>query len=174
MNNKVDWKLLFGEERARIYLLWAGLSAIGFTAAHYSRSANNINLFWIVLSVIGLGYMYKVMPMGMKPAKRIFWAWAGPIAFGALVSVLAFRLRALADVAAYLGAFWLLIMALAYFLNGLFDAPSAWYWAAVGLNVVAAMLVIVSQPFLQAQWLVAAIISVWSMLNLWVFRSESL
>lgn len=174
MNDKVDWKYLLSEARARIYLLWAALTGVGFLAAHYSKSANNINLFWILLSVVGLGYMLKVMPMRMKPAKQIFWAWAVPIAFGAVVSILAFRVRALAELSQYLGAFWLLVMAASYFLNGLFDAPSTWYWVAVGLNVAGALAIIVSESLLPGQWLLAAIISVWSMLNLWLFRSEAL
>ena len=174
MNNAVDWKLLFGEARARIYLLWAGLCVVGFVAAQYSKAANNINLFWAVLSVGGLGYMYKVMPMQMKAAKRIFCAWVLPIVFGAVISVLAFRVRALAEVAAYLGAFWLLVMAVGFFLNGLYDAPSTWYWVAVLMNVVGAVLIIYWEPLLPGQWLVAAIISSWSMLNLWLFRGELL
>lgn len=174
MNDSVDWKYLLSEARARIYLLWAGLTAVGFVAAHYSKSANNINLFWIILSIVGLGYMFKVMPMRMKPDKQIFLSWAVPIAFGAVVSIAAFKVRGLAELSQYLGAFWLLVMAVAYFLNGLFDAPSTWYWVAVGLNVAAALAIIVSESLLPVQWLIVAIISAWSMLNLWLFRSESL
>lgn len=174
MNDKVDWKYLFSEARARIYLLWAGLTLVGFLAAHYSKSANNINIFWIGLSLAGLGYMYKVMPLRLKPAKQIFGAWLWPIAFGTVVSIVVFKLRALAELSAYLGAFWLLVMAAGYFLNGLYDAPSTWYWVAVGLNVAAALAIIFSESLLPVQWLLAAIISTWSMLNLWLFRSETL
>ncbi len=174
MDERVDWKYLVSEPRARVYLLWAGLCLVGFVAAHYSTSPNNINGFWVVLSAVGLGYMYKVMPMRMKPAKQIFVSWMVPILFGAVISVLTFRVEALADLIPYLGGFWLLVMAAGYMWNGLVDAPSTWYWIAVGLNAVAAGACIFVDAFLPVQFLVAAIVSGWSMLNLWLFRSEAL
>lgn len=174
MNERVDWKYLLSEARARVYLLWAALSFIGFTAAHLSKSPNNINFFWLFLSIIGLGYMYKVMPMRMKSAKQVFLAWLVPIAFGSTVSILVFRVGALADLIPYLGGFWLLIMAVGYFLNGLVDAPSTWYWIAVGVNAVFGLACIFVEVMLPVQFLVAGIVSVWSMLNLWIFRSEAL
>jgi hypothetical protein len=172
MYEKIDWHYLFSEARARVYLLWVGISLVGFTAVHYSTSADNANIFWIMLSLAGLGYMYKAIPMRLKPGRQIFAAWLWTIVFGAVVSIAAFRVRELAGLSAYLGAFWLLVMAAGYFLNGLFDAPATWYWVAVALNVAAALLIILFEPFMEVQWLVVAIISAWSMLNLWLFRSE--
>lgn len=171
MNEKIDWSYLFNDTRARIYLLWAALVAVGFASAHYSRSVNNVNIFWLVLSVLGLGYMYKVMPLRVKAAQAVLQTWFWTILSGVIVSFLAFKLPALAELSAYLGVFWLLLLAVAYLVNGLYDRPAAWYWVAMVLHIVAALACIVSNDFLRVQWLVAAIVSTWATLNLWIFRT---
>jgi hypothetical protein len=174
MNEGIDWKLLFTEARARIYLLWAAITGVGFTATHYALSDKAINGFWIVLSFIGLAYMYKVMPMRLGPAKRIFNAWLWPISFGIAVSIGVFYIDAGRELIPYLGAFWLFVMAVGYVLNGLADPPSEWYWIAAVLSVVAGLAIFFAAGLLSVQWLIAAIVSVWSMLNLWLFRSHLL
>lgn len=171
MNEKIDWNFLFSETRARIYLLWAGLTVIGFSAAHSSRKDLVINSFWVILSIVGLGYMYRVMPMRLQQAKRIWQAWFWPITIGLVVSFAAFYVRPLFAIVPYLGSFWLLVMAVGYALNGRVDPPSLWYWLAAGLNVAAAVLCALSPDFQAVQWLVTAAVSGWSMLNLWLFRS---
>lgn len=171
MNNKIDWQFLFNDTRARIYLLWAVLCIVGFSAAHFSRNDLGMNSFWVILSAVGLGYMYKVMYLKMTAARRVLLAWLVPITVGMIVSFLAFYLPVLTGLAPYLGAFWLLVLALSFLLNGIYDPPSKWYWIAVALHVGAAVLIIFSSQFQAVQWLVAAIVSGWSMLNLWLFRS---
>ncbi len=171
MNDKVDIRYLLEDTRSRIYLLWAGLCALGFTAAHLSTNELGINVFWVVLSLLGLGYMYKVMPLRVHQAKRIFNAWLWPISVGIVLSFVAFRVDLFADLAAYLGAVWLFVMAVGYLLNGLADPPSGWYWIAVAMNLVSGLLCIFVDGFSASQWLIAAIVSVWSMLNLWLFRT---
>lgn len=172
MYDKVDWKYLITDSRGRIYLLWAVITALGFTVSHFSRKELLLNSFWIFLSFMGLGYMYKVMPLRLKPARQILLAWLVPITIGIGISVLAFRIEALAGVVPYLGVFWLLVMAVGYVGNGLADPPGHWYYVAAGLNIVAALLCYVSDYFINAQFLVTAIISAWSMLYLWIFRTE--
>lgn len=170
MNNTLDINFLLNDTRSRVYLLWAFLATGGFAVTHYYQM-QTINAFWFVLSVIGLGYMVKVMPLKIKQMRSIFLAWLVPITVGIAVSGLAFKIDALAELIPYLGAFWLLVMALGYALNGLADPPSNWYWFAAVLNAVAAIACFTFEPFTTAQYLVAAIVSAWSMSNLWIFRT---
>jgi hypothetical protein len=171
MNDKVDWQYLLLDTRARVYLLWAVLTTGGFTATHYFQQ-RQINAVWFFISVFGLGYMYRAMPMGVMQMRKIFLAWFVPISFGILVSILAFKIAVLSSLIQYMGSFWLLIMAIGYFLNGLVDAPSTYYWFAAALNIAAAIICYVVEPLLAAQYLVAAIVSGWSMLYLWLFRAS--
>ncbi|MGI9027831.1 MAG: hypothetical protein ACR2FM_03255 [Candidatus Saccharimonadales bacterium] len=170
MNNTLDLKFLLSDTRARVYLLWAFLASSGFLATHYYQQ-DKINALWFTISVIGLGYMFKVMPLKIHSMRNIFLAWLVPIAFGMTVSGLAFKVDSLTGIIPYLGAFWLLVMATGYAANGLVDPPSNWYWFAATLNAAAAIACFAIEPFTTAQYLVAAIVSAWSMLNLWIFRT---
>ncbi len=170
MNNTLDIKFLLSDTRARVYLLWAFLATGGFIATHYYQQ-QKINVLWFGLSIIGLGYMLKVMPLKISSMRNIYLAWLGPIVIGLTVSALAFKIDALTGLIPYLGALWLMVMSAGYALNGLVDAPSNWYWFAATLNVVAAVACFAVEPFTTAQYLVAAIVSAWSMLNLWIFRT---
>lgn len=170
MNEKIDWGFLVSDSRARVYLLWAVLTVVGFTTTHFFQR-REINGLWLLIAIIGLGYMYKVMPLRVKQMKHIYVAWLVPITVGLVVSSLAFRVETLASLTGYLGAYWLVVLAVGYGLNGLVDPPSEWYWFAVGLNALAALLCFYIEPFTVGQYLIAAIVSGWSMLNLWLFRT---
>lgn len=170
MNTKIDKSAMLHTSRGQVYLLWAVICAIGFVATHYVQR-KQINGFWLLLSVVGLGYMLKVMPLGVRQMRNIYLAWLVPITFGMVMSALAFQLDSLVQLSGYLGSFWLAVMAVGFLWNGLVDPPSGWYWVAVGLNVTAALLCWRVEWFLINQYLVAAVVSTWSMLNLWLFRS---
>lgn len=141
-------------------------------ATHYNQR-QSINGLWFIISIIGLGYMYKVMPMRIRQMRNIFAAWAVPIGVGMLVSGLVFKSFSVlaASLIVHLGAFWLVVMAVGYFLNGLVDRPAGWYWFAAGINLLAGMLCFTVDAFTAGQYLIAAIVSAWSMLNLWLFRT---
>ncbi|MFS8879955.1 hypothetical protein, partial [Synechococcus sp. H55.11] len=42
----------------RVYLVWAILLGIGFAATQFHQEAN-INWLWLLISLIGLGYMVR-------------------------------------------------------------------------------------------------------------------
>lgn len=170
-NEPLDWRYMLADTRARVYLVWAFLATGGFIATHYNQS-KKINGLWFFIILLGLGYMLKVMPLRVRKLRLIYLSWFIPLTIGLLVSYLAFRESALFDLIPYLGGYWLLVLAAGYFFNGLVDAPSKWYWLAVLLNVAAALAVFFIEPVWRAQYLVAAIISGWSMLNLWLFRVD--
>ena len=172
MNSKIDWDFLFSDTRARVYLLWAVLAAGGFIVTHFYQR-QQINGLWFLVSLVGLGYMYRVMPLRIKQMRNIFLAWLIPIVVGLAVSGFVFRFSSslAAALIANLGAFWLMVMAAGYFLNGLVDKPSTWYWFAAALNFIAGLFCFTVDSFTSAQYLVAAIVSAWSMLNLWLLRT---
>lgn len=170
MNYPVDWFYLLHASRARVYLLWAVIGAGGFIWTHYWQ-LQRINLVWTVISLIGLVYMWRVMPLKVKKMRQIFLAWLVPIVFGMVVSILAFQVDSLAKVIPYLGVFWLAVMTVGYLWNGLVDKPAGWYYFAVVLNLAAAALCYYSAAYLEYQYIVAAIVTAWSMLYLWLLRT---
>lgn len=170
MSSSIRWKFLINDTRSRVYLLWAIIVTGGFIATHYFQR-KEINPVWTLLSLVGLGYMAYVMPLKIRQMRRILLAWLVPITFGMIISGLAFRVDSLAGVIPYLGVFWLVVMAAGYTWNGLVDPPGFWYWFAAGLNIIAALLCYFFEPFTLQQYLVAAVISGWSMLYLWLLRT---
>lgn len=168
----IDWKYLFGTTRVRVYLLWAVLVPAGFVATHYHQE-HNINAVWTLLAIIGLVYMVRVMPLRVRLMQKIFLAWAAPITLGLAASGVPFYIHTAgaATLISHLGAFWLLVMGLGYILNGIVDHPSRWYWIAAAMNIAAGIACYAIAALTPGQYLIAAIIGAWSMLNLWVFRS---
>lgn len=171
-HTKLDWQYLFLDTRARIYLLWAALLSSGFVATHFYQ-AKIINGFWAVLSVIGMYYMFKVMPLKVKQMRHIFLGWLVTITVGMAVSGIVFYLELpfAGFLINHLGAFWLVLMAQAYAFNGLVDRPARWYWFAAVLNLVFGILCFTVEGLISGQYLIAAIVSTWSMLYLWLFRT---
>lgn len=170
MNSTVDWFYLLHASRARVYLLWAVLGFGGFVATHFWQ-LRTINAVWFVLCVIGMGYMARVMPLKVGKMKQIYLSWLVPIVIGMAVSGLVFYIDEWARLIPYLGVFWLVVMAAGYAWNGLVDAPSKWYHFAAVLNLAAAVLCYVSPLYLEYQYVVAAIVTGWSMLYLWLLRT---
>lgn len=171
MNNQIDWHFLFTNVRSRVYLLWAALTGLGFTATHFYQQ-QNINIFWFILSIVGLGYMLMVMPLRIKKLRLIFLSWLVPISIGLIYSGAVFRIPALSPYISSLGSYWLFVMAVGYFLNGLADPPTKWYWVNACINAIAGLCIVIFIDLLPYQYLMAAVISVFSMLSLWWHRTE--
>lgn len=170
MDSKIYPSELVMTSRGRVYLAWALLVPFGFVATHFYQF-QRINSLWLAISVIGLGYMAKVMPLRVKQMRNIFLSWLVPLAFGMIVSAAVFRVDSIGFLIEYLGVFWLGVMAVGYLLNGIFDRPSGWYLFAAAINILAATACLLSYDILLQQYLLAAIVSAWSMLNLWLFRT---
>lgn len=172
MDSRVDFRARWGDSRAQVYLLWAALTGVGYTATYFYQQ-KYINPVWFVLIVIGLGFMYKVMPLRVKQMKHIFIAWAVPLTIGLTTSGLVFYIDAIIPLLAYLGAFWLVVQAVGFVWNGAVDAPSKWYYIVAAVNLLAAVLCWRVDSLFTVQFLIAAIVTVWSMLMLWIFRADS-
>lgn len=171
MGNKVDFGALLYGTRAQVYLLWAVLVAIGYTATHYYQT-RLVNGLWLALALVGLGYMYRVMPLKVRQMRLIFAAWLIPVILGMVVSGLAFYVVPLMVLIGYLGAFWLAVQAVAFLWNGIVDPPSKWYYTVAVVNAAAAAACYYVPGLAPAQYLVAAVVSTWSMLMLWIFRAD--
>lgn len=172
MNDTVDWEYLWIDTRARVYLVWGLLATVGFVATHFYQ-VKAINGFWALLSVIGMYYMYRVMPLKVRQMRHIFYGWLLTILAGMAVSGLVFYMGgALAGfLIGHLGAFWMLVMAQAYLGNGIVDKPAKWYYFAAALNAIFGILCFTVDALVPGQYLIAAAVSAWSMLYLWLFRS---
>lgn len=170
--SRVDFYHLTHDTRARVYLLWAVITGVGYTTTQYYQHPN-INFIWFILSAIGFVYMYKVMPLRVKQMRNIFLSWAIPISLGIGVSIVTVRTDFMPELVGYLGVFWLLVSAVGYFWNGIFDDISLWYFVAAGVNVTSAAICYFYEPLLISQYFFAGVVSVWSMLMLWVFRSDA-
>ena len=172
MNDKIDWEYLRLDTRARVYFLWAVLVTVGFVATHFYQH-KFINGFWAFLSIIGIYYMYHVMPLKVRQMRHIFMVWLLTILAGMTVSGVVFYIggSTFGFLISHLGAFWLLVMAQAYAGNGLVDPPATWYWFAAALNAVFGILCFTVDALVPGQYLIAAVVSAWSMLYLWLFRA---
>ncbi len=171
MNIKLVVKYLFTDSRALVYLSWAILTGIGFTATHF-RQEKSINILWVIISVLGLGFMVWKMPLRDRQMRKIFLVWFITIVFGMIVSGLAFYIPALQKRTQDLGIFWLVIMAYGYLANAYVDnPPRTWYYVAFVVNILAAVACLTISSFQDLQYIVAAVVSVYSMLSLWLLRS---
>ncbi len=171
MESTLDFDTLLNSSRARVYLLWAFLTGVGFTATHFYQNPN-INIVWFVISAVGFFYMYKVMPLGVNQMKKIYLSWIIPVMIGLIISVVLVRTDASPSSIGYLGPIWLLVMASGYLWNGLSDNKGMWYYVAALVNAATAGIIYTNDNLLIGQYLIAAIVSVWSMLMLWVFYSD--
>lgn len=172
MNGRFELYVLTHETRARVYLLWAVLTSIGYISTHYYQRPN-INAVWFALSVVGLGYMFRVMPLKVIQMKRIFQSWFIPISLGLAFSVLAVRTDLIPEAIGYLGIFWMFVSSAGYALNGTVDPPSKWYFVAAAAHLAAGAACLLFDSLFEYQYLVAAVVSAWSLLCLWLFRSDA-
>ncbi len=172
MNETADLRIMFASSRGRVYLVWAAICGVGFVWTHYYQNPN-INIIWTILSIVGFVYMYKVMPLKIDQMKKIFMAWLVPITIGMVWSVLAVRTDLMPELVPDLGAFWLIVMAAGYIWNGLVDAPALWYYVVASANIVLAALIYTNTDLYNVQYLLIAVVSLWSMLMLWVFRADT-
>ncbi|MEN9232370.1 MAG: hypothetical protein Q6L68_15845 [Thermostichus sp. DG02_5_bins_236] len=133
----------------RVYLVWAILLLIGFGATQFHQEAG-INWLWLVISLIGLGYMVhqtrlpEFRTAGLAHLYFVGLVWTLVIALGMVLSVLPFMgLGVLAPLSRYLGVFWLFQMGLGHWLNGMVDPPRYPYWMTGGIQILAGIVCLV-------------------------------
>ncbi|MFQ3613759.1 MAG: hypothetical protein SNJ68_08605 [Cyanobacteriota bacterium] len=133
----------------RVYLVWAVLLLVGFAATQFHQEAS-INWLWLVISLLGLGYMVRQTSLpefraaGLVHLYFVGLVWTLVIALGMVLSVLPFVGRtALASLSQYLGVFWLFQMGLGHWLNGMVDPPRRPYWITGGIQILAGIVCLV-------------------------------
>ncbi len=151
----------------RVYGVWAVLLLLGFGATHVFQ-VPAINLLWLVLSLVGLGYMVRQTSLpefrsaGLAHLYYVGYVWVLVIALGMVISVATFwghtPLNALAQ---YLGVFWLIQMGIGHWLNGMVDPPRQPFWITGGIQVLAGILCWVLG--LDYQYLVAGVVGAGAM-----------
>lgn len=166
---KLGWKFWFVDKRARVYVLWLVLVPPGFVHLYFEQPLW-INWPWLATCVAGLGFMAFAMRPFTGKLASIFYAWLVPLAVGMAISFLA-TLPPYYALLPKLAMMWALVQAAGYILNGLVDAPSGWYWFAAVAHALVAVFCLVFPALISSQWLLMAIVSAWSLLNLWLFRS---
>lgn len=169
---KLGWKYWFLDKRAQVYLLWLIIVPPGYIHLYYEQPLW-INWPWLATCVIGLGYMAYVMRPFAGKLRPIFYAWLFPLLIGMIISFLAASGPEFYALLPKLALVWAVVQAVGYALNGLVDAPAGWYWLATASHVLAALFIIAFPSLIALHWLMLAVVSTWSLLNLWLFRSTS-
>ena len=151
----------------RVYLVWAIILLVGFVATHFFQRPS-INGLWLVLSLVGLGYMVRQTSLpsfrrsGQAHLYYVGYVWVLVIGLGLLVSIATFMGRTpLNPLAQYLGVFWLIQMGIGHWLNGMVDPPRRPYWLTGGIQVAAGILCLLGG--LEMQFLVAGIVGAGAM-----------
>ena len=153
----------------RVFMLWAVIVLAGFIGTHKDQAdPDKINLYWAVLSIVGLAYMKKQMPFTDGVLKRIFMTWFWIILFGMIVSVVAFKTAALAMLSGYLGVFWLVLMAAGHAITGKIDKKTV-YVTTTGMQLLAAVCILMIPALLPLQYMVAGLVGALAMVWLVLF-----
>ncbi len=147
--------LMLKNTRYKVYLLWAGILFVGFLATNAYQS-ENINGVWFLFSVIGVGYMLRVMPLQSKIMKAIFINWIAVIVLGLFISFLVFHLQALASLQITLGVFWMILLSLGFIINGFIEKKPQYYFGA-SIMFIPAIAVMLFSSLIVAQFVMAAL-----------------
>ncbi|MDX2272027.1 MAG: hypothetical protein NW237_08765 [Cyanobacteriota bacterium] len=160
----------------RVYLVWAVIVLGGFVATHFYQAAG-ANWFWLILSLMGLGYMMRQTQLpefhkaGLAHLFYVAMVWTLTIALGMVISVIPFlNTNPLTPLSLYLGAFWLFQMGTGHLLNGMVDPPRQIYWLTGGLQYVAGGLCLGIPALLSWQYLLAGVVGGLAMILLIVLR----
>ncbi len=153
----------------RVFMLWAVIVFAGFIGTHKDQAdPDKINLYWAILSLVGLAYMKKQMSFAYADLKKIYMTWFWVILVGMIVSVASFKTPALAQLSGYLGVFWLVIMALGHAITGKIDKKKV-YITTTGMQLLAAALVFMIPALAPLQYLVAGAVGALAMVWLVLF-----
>lgn len=150
---------------------WAVILFVGFVVTHFYQDFN-INWVWLVLSILGLGLMYKYMPFNVPVLKNTYLNWAGIILFGMFISFLVFLVEDLFWLIGYLGVFWLMIMGIGHLTNKPLYPSQKGFIPAGLLQILAGVACILYEPLLTYQYLIAAVASSVGMLLLIDWKSS--
>ena len=148
-----------------VFAVWATVELIGWLTTHFFFMDLRANWLWLVLSVVAFVPMIRYMPWRNRKLRNILVLWLTTVAVGMVFSFLAFEVRSLGILAAYLGVFWLLLMGVAFLINAIWWTPGLFIIGGV-VQIVAGLLPLVFVDLLYYQYLIAAVAGTGAMLIL--------
>ena len=148
-----------------VFLAWAIAELVGWLTTHFIFMDPRANWVWLIVSVIAFVPMFRYMPWKQAKLRNILLLWIITVALGMAVSFLAFEVRALRQLAPYLGVFWLLLMGLAFFVNAIWWTPRLFVLGGV-IQIVGGLIPLVVPDLLYYQYLIAAVAGTGGMLVL--------
>lgn len=147
-----------------VFFTWALVELVGWLLTHYWPDPR-VNWVWLGLTVAGFIPMLLYMPLRSAKLLKIMLLWIIAVAFGMIVSFLAFKLPQIMWLLSYLGVFWLLLMGVAFLINALWWTPRLFILGGV-LQIIAALFALFVPVLLYYQFIVAAVAGTTGMLVL--------
>lgn len=149
-----------------VFLAWAIAELVGWLTTQYIFRDPRANWVWLILSVLAFVPMVMYMPWKQPKMRAILLLWLITVAAGMIVSFLAFSVSLIAPLTGYLGAFWLLLMGVAFLLNAIWWSPRQCIAGGVLQIVAGALILLLPDVFRRQQFLVAAFAGTAAMLLL--------
>lgn len=149
----------------QVFLAWAVAELIGWLTTHFFFQSPTANWVWLILSVLAFIPMFLYMKMKVAKLRNIMILWLVAVAVGMVVSFLSFSVSFLTPVAPRLGAFWLVLMGVAFLLNALWWTPRLFIIGGA-LQLVAGVVILLVPSLLSIQYLIAAVVGTAGMLVL--------
>jgi hypothetical protein len=132
---------------------WGVILLIGFLATeidYFFSDWNRLWALWAVLTLIGLGLMVVTMNLRDRTMQIIFGIWV--IAIGVGVSITYAMATGRIDTYAYTGATWLAVMGLGHIATSFASGSSQFRWTGLAQLVAAALLALLKDTVLVADW----------------------
>ena len=148
-----------------VFLVWAIAELVGWLTTHFIFMDMRANWVWLIVSVVAFVPMVKYMPWKQVKLRRILLLWLVTVIVGMAVSILSFWVGFLGGIVGYLGVFWLLLMAAAFFVNALWWTPRLFILGGI-IQLVGGVLPLIFIDLLYYQYLIAAVAGTAGMLVL--------
>lgn len=138
-----------------VFFVWGVVELVGWLATHYWPDPR-VNWVWLILTIIGLIPMVMYMPLRVQKLRNILVLWFLVVSFGMIASFGAFSWPWLFWLPSYLGAFWLLLMGVAFLINAVWWTPRL-FIAGGAAQIAGGIAIYLLPPLVAYQYVVAAI-----------------
>ena len=140
-----------------MFFTWGIVELVGWLSTHYWQTPG-INWVWVGLSVVGLIPMFMYMSFKAPKMRNILLLWIGVLVVGMVASFGAFGWPGFGWLSPInLGAFWLVLMGIAFLINAIWWTPST--FLAGGVLQITAGTISWTVPAVGAyQFIVAAVV----------------
>ena len=139
-----------------VFFVWGVVELVGWLTTEYWPDPR-VNWVWLGLTIIGLVPMFMYMPWKNRKLRNILVLWVVTVTLGMAASFAAFTWEPLMWLPGYLGAFWLVLMGVAFLINAIWWTPGLFIVGGVA-QIIAGVLAFTVTFFMIWQYIVAAII----------------